>query len=285
MKSNRLAVVVGAMCGVLVCLAAVPAQAQHEYEPLFDKFNLQIEASWMDISTGIRLDSELLGEGTTLNFENDLGLATDKIIPTVAFQWQIAKRHRLGVRWQDINRDSNSQALTDINWGDEVIPIDAQIALGFDIEQIFIDYAYYPWVKEKWAVGFGLGLRWMTLQATLAWQIESEISGGGSSDVKGSGPLPYLYFEYRRMFSDNWRFITGLGWLGVSIGDIDGTQWVAQVSIEYLAGNRWSFGAAINGATVDVDWKGLENAEAQPIYTGAINMDIADISVFMRVRF
>lgn len=285
MKYNRLAVIVGAMCGVLVCLAAVPAQAQHEYEPLFDKFNLQIEGSWVDISTTIRLDSEILGKGTTLNFENDLGLSADKTVPTLAFQWQIAKRHRLGVRWQSINRTSSAQALTEIQWGDEIIPIDASIGLGFDITQTFIDYAYYPWVKENWAAGFGLGFRWMNLQATLAWQIEGQESGEGSSDVKGSGPLPYLYFEYRRMFSDNWRFLTGLGWLGVSIGDIDGTQWIGQVSIEYLAGNRWSFGAAGNIATIDVDWTGLEDSEGQALYTGAINMDIWDISVFMRVRF
>jgi hypothetical protein len=269
----------------LVFAAAAPAQAQHEYEPLFDKFNLQIEASWMDISTGIRLDSELLGEGTTLNFEKLLGLSTDKTIPTLAFQWQIAKRHRVGVRWQDITRDSNAQAATDIQWGDEIIPIDAAIALGFDIEQFFIEYAYYPWVKEKWAAGFGLGFRWMTLQTTLAWQLESEEVVEGSGDVKASAPLPYLYFEYRRMFSDHWRFLTGLGWLGISIGDIDGTQWVAQVSIEYLAGNRWSFGAAINGATVDVDWAGLKDEEDNTLLNGNIDMDIADISIFMRVRF
>ncbi len=84
-------------------LVAVPAEAQREYEPLFDKFNLRVEASWINLSTEIRLDSEVLGEGTTLNFE-DLGLATDKTIPTLAFEWQISKRNRVGVRWQDINR-------------------------------------------------------------------------------------------------------------------------------------------------------------------------------------
>ena len=135
---------IAVMLGCLVAAVATPAQAQHEYEPLFDKFNLQLEGSWMDISTGIRLDSEELGEGTTINFENDFGLATDATIPTIAFQWQIAKRHRVGVRWQDINRDSSAQAATEIHWGDEIIPIDAAIALGVDIEQFFIEYAYYP---------------------------------------------------------------------------------------------------------------------------------------------
>ncbi len=119
-------------------------------------------------TTEIRLDSEALGRGTTLNFEDDLDLDPSKTIPTLSFEWQIARKHKLGVRWQDISRDSSSQALTEIHWGDEIIPIDADISLGFDITQYFVDYAYYPWVKERWAAGFGLGLRLMTLQATLA---------------------------------------------------------------------------------------------------------------------
>ena len=49
----------------------------------------------------------------------------------------------------------------EIHWGDEVIPIDATLDLDFDITQTFIDYAFYPWVKERWAAGFGLGFRWM----------------------------------------------------------------------------------------------------------------------------
>ncbi len=70
MKSNtRKCLWVAALCGVLA-LAAVPAEAQREYEPLFDKFNFQVEASWVNISSEFRLDSEILGEGTTLNFEN-----------------------------------------------------------------------------------------------------------------------------------------------------------------------------------------------------------------------
>ena len=201
---------VATLCAVLA-LAAVPAEAQREYEPLFDKFNLKVEGSWVNISTEIRLDSEILGEGTTLNFE-DLGLATDKTIPTIAFEWQIAKRHRVGVRWQDINRSSTTHVEDEIHWGDEVIPVDATLNLDFGVTQTFVDYAFYPWVKERWAAGFGLGFRWMDFTTDLTWE-GLNAADDGRSQASASGPLPYLYFEYRRLFSDRWRFMTGLGWL------------------------------------------------------------------------
>ena len=278
-------VVAVAIAAVTILTVATPAEAQRDFEPLFDKFNLKLEGSWVGLKTEIRLDSELLGEGTTLNFEDDLDLGPSKTIPTLAFEWQIAKKHKLGVRWQDITRDSTAQALTDIQWGDETIPINADISLGFDVTQAFIDYTYYPWVKDRWAAGFGLGLRWMDIQATLSYRGETdEDEVEGSSDVKGSAPLPYLYFEYRRLFSERWRFITGLGWLYISIDDVSGGQWIGKVGIEYLAGKRWAFGAAINVATIDVDWDAIKTEEVD-VLNLALKMDIFDFSVFVRVRF
>jgi hypothetical protein len=267
-----------------LALAAAPAEAQRSFEPLFDKFNFKLEGSWVGLKTEIRLDSEALGRGTTISFEDDLNLDGSKTIPTVGFEWQIARKHRLGVRWQDISRGSTSQTLTEIQWGDEIIPIDANITLAFDTAQTFVDYAYYPWVKERWAAGFGLGFRVLDFQATLAWQA-GEIDPEGSTDVKGTGPLPYLYFEYRRLIGDHWRLIAGAGWLQVKIGDIDGGQYIGHLSAEYLAGRRWSFGAAVNLASVDVDWAGVETEAEVSLLTAAVDIDVNDFSVFARIRF
>jgi len=261
-----------------------PAAAQNKYGPLFDKFAFKVAGSFASLTTEIRIDSETLEQGTKLNFEDDLNLDNNKMIPTFGFDWQIAQRHKLSVRYQDINRRSTSQALTEIRWGDTVIPINADIRLGYDIKQGFLDYAYYPWVKERWAAGFGIGFRIMEIKATLSYQDE-EHDITGSTEAKGSGPLPYLYFEYRRMLSDHWRFQTGLGWLSVKVGDMDGSQWVGRASFEYLLGERWGFGAALNVATIDVNWKGLQNEEGQSVLTGSISMDINDITIFARVRF
>jgi len=284
MKKTRNGFVIGAIFVALVWAVATPAEAQRDYEPLFDKFNFKLEGSWVGIKTEIRLDSDLTEEnGTSLSFEDDLGLGSDKTIPTLAFEWQIARKHKLGVRWQDITRDSSAQALTEIRWGGEIIPIDANVTLGFDITQAFIDYTYYPWVKERWAAGFGLGLRWMDVQATLAYRGENE-DIEGSSDVKGSAPLPYLYFEYRRLLSDNWRLITGLGWLYIKIDDLEGGQWIGRAGVEYLAGKRWSFGAAVNLSNIDIDWNAI-STEEDTVLNLVLDMGINDFSVFARVRF
>jgi hypothetical protein len=271
---------------VVTIFVAVPAEAQRDYEPLLDKFNFRVEGSWVDMTTEIRLDSELLGEGTTLRFEDDLNLAKSKTIPTLEFEWQVARHHRLGVRWQDISRDSTAQALSEIQWGDEIIPVEADITLGFDVTQLFVDYTYFPWVKERWTAGFGLGLRVMELSATLAWSLEgTEREGEGSTDAAGTGPLPYVYFDYRRLFTDHWRFTAGLGILYVKIGDIDGGQWIGRLGIEYLLGRHWAVGGAFNLSSISVDWAGVETDAGESVLTAAIDFDINDFSVFARFRF
>jgi hypothetical protein len=261
-------------------LSAVPAGAQGVNEPLFDVFNFKFEGSWVTTSTTIRLDSKLLGEGTTLSFEDDLGLEDKKIVPSLSFEWQWGRRHRLGVRWQDINRGSSTQVLEEIEWGGEIIPVEANVHLDFDIRTLAIDYTYYAWVKEWWAGGFGLGFRVMGLRTLLTVDgVELE------EKVDGTAPLPYVNFEYRRLFGERWRLKTGVGWLKVKISDIEGAQYIGRLAGEYITGERWGFGAAVNLSTIAVDWDNIDGAIAEDSLHAKIDLDINDISLYVRVRW
>ncbi len=277
--------ILGFVCVALVLAVSAPAEAQREYEPLFDKFSFKGELSWVSMTTEIGLFHEELDVGGTLKFEDDLDLGSNKTIPSFDFEWQIGKRHRLAGRWQNISRDSSSQALTEIEWGDETIPIDADIALSFDINQFFIDYTYYPWVKEKWAAGFGLGLRWMDITTSLSWRLDTGQVDEGSQAADVTAPLPYVYFEYRRMLSENWRMILGLGWLEITIEDISGGQYIGRAGFEYLLGKRWAVGGAVNFANVDVSVKNIKDDDGLGTLNADLIMDIWDLSLFGRVRF
>ena len=123
----------------------------------------------------------------------------------------------------------------------------------------------------------------MDLQATLAYHDEGN-DVEGSSDIRGSAPLPYVYFEYRRLLSDDWRLITGLGFFYLKIDDIECGQWIGRAGVEYLAGRRWAFGAAINLSDINVDWKAIATEE-EDVLDLALNMAINDFSIFVRVRF
>ncbi len=265
---------------VLVVSVAVPAAAQGLYEPLFDRFNFKLEGSFVKLTTAIRLDSKTLGKGTELRFEDDFGLGDSEIVPSLSFEWQVGRRHRLAARWQDIDRSSTAQVLTEIQWGDETIPIEANVGIAFDITTYAVDYTYYPWIKERWAGGFGLGFRILDITAVLRVD-EIELD----QDVNASAPLPYVNFEYRRKLSEKWRVKAGLGWLAVTFGDISGSQYIGRLAFEYQTRKRWGFGAAINLSSVDLDWSGLEREDGQNELSGHVDFDIDDVSLYVRIRF
>jgi hypothetical protein len=261
-------------------LSAVPLAAQGTAEPLFDTFNFKLEGSWVHTATTIRLDSKELGKGTTLSFEDDLGLPDKEIVPSVSFEWQFGRRHRLGVRWQDVNRDSNTQVLEEIDWGGEIIPIDANVTLGYDIRTLSADYTYYPWVRERWAGGVGLGFRVMGLKTILTVDnVELE------EQVDGTAPLPYINFEYRRIFGESWRIKAQYGWLALRIGDIQGGQQIARLAGEYITDRRWGFGAALNYSNIDVDWDNIDSPLDADALTAVIDLDINDFSLYIRIRW
>ena len=140
-------------------------------------------------------------------------------------------------------------------------------------------------MKERWALGFGLGLRWMDLSTSLTWTLESGQVLGGSQRADVALPLPYLNVEYRRLLTDHWRMILTGGWLGLTIGDVSGSQWVARAGFEYLIGKRWSVGGSFNVATIDVDADDVGDSDDIGQLNLSIDMDIWDFSIFGRVRF
>jgi hypothetical protein len=272
--------VVIAVASIALVLSSSPVAAQGVSEPLFDTFNFKFEGSWVQVATTIRLDSELLGKGTTLSFEDDLGLPDKEIVPTLSFEWQAGRRHRLGVRWQDVNRGSATQVLEEIDWGGEIIPVEADITLDFDIRTLAIDYTYYPWVKEQWAGGFGLGFRVLSLKTILAVeQVELD------EQIDGTAPLPYVNFEYRRMLGERWRVKAQLGWFEIKIGDIKGGQYLGRLAGEYITGRRWGFGAALNYSNIDVDWQNIDKVVEQGGLDAKIDLGINDFSLYVRIRW
>jgi len=271
---------VGLLAAFALLWSTIPVAAQNVSEPLFDTFNFKFEGSWVSTSTKIRLDSETLGEGTTLNFEDDLGLPDKEVVPSLSFEWQAGRRHRLGVRWQDVKRDSTTQVLEEIEWGGEVIPIEADVTLGFDIRTLSVDYTYYPWIKERWAGGFGIGFRVMGLKTTLTVDnIELE------EQVDGTAPLPYINFEYRRIIGERWRLKAALGWLELRFGDVKGGQYIGRLAGEYITGKRWGFGAALNYSEVNVDWDNIDDPVEEDALHAKIDLDINDVSLYVRIRW
>jgi hypothetical protein len=259
-------------------LVAPSATAQQGEYQLFDRFSLALEGSWAFMDTNLRLDSELLGRGTELDFENDGGLPSSEAIPSLSFEWMMGRRHRLNGWWMSVDRYAVNTLLTEIRFGDQVFPIDEEVRFLFGSEEFGLGYTYYVRRRPRHALGLGGGFRTLKVTAGLAAR-DLEISEEGDF----TAPLPYFLLEYRFGISPRWRLISDFGVFYIEIGDFEGSQLVLDAWVEYLASRRVSVGAGLRGSRVDADM--TTGTEIAGDFTGSAKLSIASGRVFVRLRF
>jgi len=265
-------VLVGLAVLGLFVVSAGPTVAQ-EY-PLIDRFSLALGGTNVGLSTEIRLDSRSLGEGTTLNFEDDLGLDASKIIPQVSFQFRLGRRHLFDGHWVKADRNSTSQALEEIRFGDIVIPGGSQVALSYDQEQFSLGYSYFFLHKDRWALGARVGFRYLSLTSVLSVR-ELDIEEKGDTAY----PLPFLGFSFRYGITPKWRLISSFGWLDVNVGNVDGSQYILNAGVEHLTWKHFGFGFGFNLSDVDVE---IDDGED---FTGGANVSSVSVGIFGRARW
>lgn len=253
-------------------VAANQASAQ-EYS-LFDRFSVSLGGSVLGLGTEIRLDATESDLGTTINFEDDLGLDSSKIVPALGFRVVLGKRHQIDANWSKADRSATSQALTDIDFGDIEIPEDSGVELSFDQEALSAAYTYHFLLRDRWALGIRGGLRVLSLQTFLGIR-NTDISDEGDT----SAPLPFVGFSFRYGIMPRLRLISDFGWLSLSIGDVDGSQLLGDLAIEYLIWKHASFGVAFTSTSLDVEITEGED------FTGSVDLGAFAATLFVKGRW
>ncbi len=135
--STQRSLVIAVMLGGLVLASSAPAEAQRAYEPLFDKFSFKGELSWVGLSTSVGLYDEESGQGCSPQFRGRPQARQPAFHPVPRFRMAGRQTPPSGGTVAESQPKSNTQALTEIEWGDETIPIDADISLESRNHSVF----------------------------------------------------------------------------------------------------------------------------------------------------
>lgn len=259
-----------------VCLYAPPpaaAQSQDYQERwVLDKYSLGFSGRFNSLDTKLRVDSELLGVGTEVDAEDFLGLDTDDNNYDITAELRFARKHRLAGSYSNFNRDQSREIDREIQVGETVFPVDALVRTELDIQTISFSYRYYPWLEENWALGFGLGFRWydFALEAGV-----NDLDLLESADI--SAPMPFVGADFRYAVTSRVRASAAVGYFDVELGDLAGSQILAEGSAEYLILPYLTAGAGVDLGQLDVDFDG-DN------WDGAADSDIIGLRLFVKLR-
>jgi hypothetical protein len=257
----------------MLLLATQPLFAQGNEYSLFDRFSIALEGSFVTMDTNIRLDSTVLDRGTELDFEDDGGLSDSKTTPSIAFDWRIGRRHRVGGWWLDVDRDNTQQILEEIRFGDQVFEIDELVNFGLGNEEFALSYTYFPVLKNRHAFGVGGGLRTLRVSAVLA-AVDREVATEGDF----TGPLPFVLVEYQYGVTPTLRLVSDFGVFYIEIGEFTGSQLVLDAYLEHLTFKNVAFGFGARGGRVDID---VEKSD----FRGLAKIGIFGVRAYVRVRF
>jgi hypothetical protein len=110
------------------------------------------------VNTTAQLNSQTLGVGTVVDFQNTLGLPETAWGPNAEFRWRMSEHWRLEVDYFWIGATGTKSIDQDIQWGDVVYPVNAQVnsKYGFSDLRTSVGYSFYKTSDKELGIGLGL---------------------------------------------------------------------------------------------------------------------------------
>ena len=243
---------------------SLPAAAQNsaDWKSWPTGGRLEVGAAYFapKLDTSIRITDPNGTIGTGISFEKNLGLDDSKSTGLAFIDWRFFKRHTLSYRYFDLQRSATTTSSVSIAVGGEIFDINLPIQSFFDITANEISYSYALMFDQKKELFVGLGI---SVQ-DLAFGIQGTESSPNRGEIinetlNSTAPLPTLNIGFNYAFSDNWLFMSRLGWLAVGIelddgDDISGEIMNANVGIKWRAFDHVSFFAQYQIFDVNVDY-------------------------------
>jgi hypothetical protein len=242
-------------------LLSTPAIAQDKNEwqswPLADRFTISLDAFHPFLDTRVRIDASDESPGTTIDFEQNLGLSDTETLPALGLGWRFAKKHQLSLKYFKLDRSGSSITATDIRIGDEVFTVDLPISFFFDMDVSGFTYSYSLLFDERKELALSVGLSIQDFKFGLIGN-----AGLGVIEVDSgiTAPLPTFGLNGGYAFTDKWIGKIGLGIFSFELALADEEQLSGEVlngyaSIQHNTFEHVHFGLSYNYYDVRVDWK------------------------------
>ncbi len=243
----------------VLCPMVLPAVARGQSDDVYtrwggmrDRFHINAGASFVGHDTFALLrpsGSDLPG----VDIERQTGVPDSTSDFRMEGYLRLGKRHRLVLGYLEMNRDSVNRLTGQIEWEDEVFPIDAQVATVWDTRVFSFQYRFSVVKRERVDVGVSLGLFAMKVKSGIAL---GNSTSDVSADVSEQAPLPMLGLGVEWEFARNFMLRARGQYLAISIQDtVDGNWGEGAVAVEWYpleSFRQLGIGAGYNYANIDV---------------------------------
>jgi hypothetical protein len=177
-----------------------------------------------------------------VDFEDDLGFKDSQSVGRFAAFYRFNDRHQLDFDIFDLSQSSTATLEREIEWGDTVFPISAEVASGLDLSIYKIAYTYLPLQHENGKFGVTGGFYVADIRLSMRW-LQNDLREVG--DV--TAPLPVLGIR------GDWRGSMSVEWFGLEIEEYDGHLHDTLLGVDYRMTDHVALGLGYNHVEIDVD--------------------------------
>jgi len=213
-----------------------------------DRFSVSLGAFVTDRDTDTRLDSNTLGPGTEIDFEEDLGLDSSDSVFRLDGHFRFNEKHRVNFAVFDLSRDSSKAIQRDIQYGDEIFVIDTAVNTNIDLTIYKLAYTYSFMQRDNGYLGATLGAYVADTKLGLSEQ------NLGQAEVRElTAPLPVIGFRGEYEFTDRLTLNASGEFFAIEFDDVDGSLVDLYLGLDFQIIEHVAIGLAYNNVNIDVD--------------------------------
>ncbi len=238
-------------------------------------------ATTFDSSLGFGINN---GPTVTINGEKGLGLDTTLAVFRLdaAYRPGESRRHQVDFTYISYHRQGQKTLSEEIDLGDQVLPVGADISTLFNFEIIRTTYSYAILQDERMRIAMGLGVYIMPIEYGL-----TVATTGGTSAIEGGNvvlPLPALAFRAEFLLVPKLYLNMELNFMYAKYGDFEGSLMENLLGLEYRPWEHLGFGVAYSGMAVRVTGSASTSYPGAD-FVGRVDFQYTGLLLYAKVSF
>lgn len=252
MRLIRLAV---AGAALLACMPLAHAQDAAPIHPaLHDRFYFGGGVFFPKTSTSAQLDSTSLGAGANVDFEQALGMTTQKTVPVAFARWRFSDRWRVEAEYFELNRNGDNVLQQEIKWNGQTFTVGTEVFSRFDFSDVraSVGYSFFRTADKELGAGFG-------------FHVASYDVALGSATVSNQGqkihaPLPVLSAYGQFALTETWAVGARMDRFVMSYNNYAGNVTSMALDVNYQPFRHVGFGLAYRSLFIRLRATGADYA-------------------------
>lgn len=239
----------------LVLLVASPVTYADEVPNLLtDDFQISIGTFGIKSEPTVKLRGDV-GDGDKVDFGRTLG-GGDVFRARADVQWRFTERQKVHFGAFGLNQSKSKVLDRDIEWGDEIYPVNAKVEFSSDFWVIQAVYDYSFLRRENYEVGASIGVHWTSVSAAI--KLKLDVNGNPVTDSRSESasvdlPLPVVGVRGQWKLPYDFWLEGSAQYFALSIDEYDGNLQDYRVFLTWQPRKWVGVGVGYERFTVNVD--------------------------------